>query len=285
MRPPGADAGHPGRPAARPRRRLSLLALALGLAAAPAAQAAPRVLAFDQCADQYVLALSPRAAIAGLSTRADDADSRLRSLAAGLPRRRVDLETALAARPDVVVRYWGGDPRLIRRLEDRGVRVVTIDEATDFPGLRANIRKVAAALQQPARGEALVARLDAQLARAAGAWNGTRVLYLTPSGVTAGPGALVDAVLRAAGLANAETRPGYHTVSLEALVLDPPERVVLGFFDTFQLAGDSWGPGRHRVLRRVAAERAIASVPGSMLACPDWGAGDAVELLASKAPR
>ncbi|MGC8001651.1 hypothetical protein, partial [Salmonella enterica] len=66
-------------------------------------------------------------------------------------------------------------------------------------------------------------------------------VYLTPSGVTAGPGTLVDAVLRAAGMTNAETRPGYHTVSLEQLALDPPRAVVLGFFDTFQLAGDTWG--------------------------------------------
>ena len=78
-----------------------------------AAEAGPRVLSLDQCADQFVLALSPREAIVGLSTRADDADSRLRALAVGLPKRRVGLEPALAVRPQVVVRYWGGEPRLI----------------------------------------------------------------------------------------------------------------------------------------------------------------------------
>lgn len=258
------------------------MALAAPAAAAPA-DSAPRALAFDQCADQFVLALSPREAIAGLSTRADDADSRLRRLAVGLPRKRVDLETALAARPDVVVRYWGGDPRLVRALERRGVRVVTIDEAVDFAGIRANVRKVAAALRQPARGEAIVARLDAQLAAAAGAWKGRSALYLTPGGYTAGPGTLVDSVLRAAGLTNAERRPGFQTVSLEALALDPPKAVVLGFFDTFQLAGDSWGPGRHRVLRRAAAHP-LASLPGATLSCPDWGSGEAVARLAGAAP-
>lgn len=250
-----------------------------------AAQASPRVLSFDQCADQYVLALSPRAQIVGLSTRADDADSRLRASARGLPRRRIDLESALAVRPEVVVRYWGGDPRLIRAMQARGVRVVTIGEASDFAGVRANIRSVAAELGQPARGASLIAQMDARLARSAGAWKGASALYLTPSGVTAGPGTLVDAVLRSAGLRNAETRAGYQTVSLEGLALSPPKAVVLGFFDTFQLAGDSWGPGRHRVLKRVTQERAVASLPGSMLGCPDWGAAEAVELLAAKAPR
>jgi iron complex transport system substrate-binding protein len=61
--------------------------------------------------------------------------------------------------------------------------------------------------------------------------------------------------------------------------------VVLGFFDTFQLAGDSWGPGRHRVLKRAVRDRALASLPGRMLGCPHWGAAEAAALLASKAPR
>jgi iron complex transport system substrate-binding protein len=242
------------------------------------------VLSFDQCADQYVLALSPRSQIVGLSTRADDADSRLRALAAGLPRRRVDLESALAAGPEVVVRYWGGDDRLERALRARGVLVVTIGEAANFDDVRRNIRHVAAALGRAPEGEALIARMDARLARTAGAWKGARALYLTPSGVTAGRGTLVDAILQAAGMANAEARTGFQAVSLEGLALDPPKAVVLGFFDSFQLAGASWGPGRHRVLRRVAERRAVASLPGSMLGCPDWGAAEAAELLAARAP-
>ena len=243
------------------------------------------MLSLDQCADQYVLALSPRATIAGLSTRADDPDSRLRALAAGLPRRRVDLESALAADPQLVVRYWGGDPRLVRALERRGVAVVTLGDATDFADVRRNIRAVAAALDRRPQGEALVAEMDRRLARAAGAWRGARALYMTPGGVTAGSRTLVDAVLTAAGMTNVERRPGYQSVSLEQLALDPPKAVVLGFFDTFQLAGDNWGPGRHQVLRRVARERAVASLPGPMLGCPDWGAAEAADLLASQAPR
>lgn len=243
------------------------------------------MLSLDQCADQYVLALSPRAAVVGLSTRADDADSRLRTQAAGLPKRRVDLESALAVQPQVVVRYWGGEPRLTRALEARGVRVVTIAEARDFAGVRANIRHVAASLDNRAAGEGVIARMDARLAAAAGAWGGARALYLTPGGATAGPGTLIDAVLRAAGMTNAETRPGYQTVSLEALALNRPPALVLGFFDTFQLAGDSWGLGRHRILRTAARERAVASLPGALLGCPDWSAAEAVEMLASRAPR
>lgn len=252
---------------------------------ASGAAAAPRVLSLDSCADQYVMGLAARESIVGVSTRADDADSRLRHLAKGLPMRRIDLEAALASRPDVVVRYWGGEPRLLAALERRGVRVVTIPDATDFDDVRATVRNVAAAVGQRGRGEAVVARLDGQLRRASGAWKGERALYLTPGGVTAGPGTLVDAVLRAAGMTNAETRPGFQTVSLEEMALSPPKTVVLGFFDTFQLSGDSWGVGRHRVLQRVATTRSVARLPGALLGCPDVGAAEAAALLAAEAPR
>ncbi|WP_296451711.1 ABC transporter substrate-binding protein [Phenylobacterium sp.] len=251
---------------------------------AATAQAAPRVLSLDQCSDQYVLAMSPRASIVGLSTRADDADSRLRALAAGLPQRRVDLETALAVRPDLVVRYWGGEPRLVRALEARGVKVVTIADSTSFADVRRNVRQVAAALGQRPAGEAIVARMDARLAAAAGAWKGASALYLTPGGASAGPGTLVDAILTGAGFTNAEARPGFQVVSLEQLALSPPRAVVTGFFDTFQLAGDSWGIGRHRILQRTVRRSAVASLPGAMLGCPDWSAAEAVEMLARKAP-
>ena len=91
-------------------------------------------------------------------------------------------------------------------------------------------------------------------------------------------------MLDAAGMTNMERRPGFQTVSLERLALEPLGALVLGFFDTFQLAGDSWGPGRHQVLKRAVRERTLASLPGSTLGCPDWSAAEAAELLAAKAP-
>ncbi|CAN7304031.1 ABC transporter substrate-binding protein [Phenylobacterium sp. LjRoot219] len=257
----------------------------LGLALAPAAAASPRVLSFDQCADEYVLALAPRPGIAGLSTRADDADSLMRERARGLPLRRVNLETALAARPDLVIRTYGGDAGLIRALERRGVRVLTLEEAADFDGVRRNLRHVAAAVGAPETGEAMVADMDRRLGRAAGAWKGRSALYLTPSGFTAGPGTLADGILRAAGLVNVERRQGYNEVPLERFVLEPPEAVVLAFFDTPTYASSSWAPGRHALMQKRLRERAVASLPGATIACANWGAAEAAERLAAQAPK
>jgi iron complex transport system substrate-binding protein len=259
-----------------------LAAAALALTIANGAQSAPRVVSLDQCADQYVLALSPRAAIAGLSYRAEAGDSYLASEARGLPKRRATLESLLATRPEVVVRSWGGDAQLVRRLQSRGVRVTTLRDATDFDGVRANIREAASALGAQGKGEALIQAMDRDLAEAGRRPTGKTVAYLTPGGATAGPGTLVDAMLRAAGLRNAQQSPGYRTLSLERMALQPPQALVLGFFDAFSLDRAWWSPARTGPMQ-TARGRAIARLPGAVLSCPAWFAADGVQTLAEAA--
>lgn len=259
----------------------AVLALVLTAAGAPAGAVEPRplrVMSLDQCGDQYALALAPGADLA-LSPRADDPDSWMRQAAAGRRRVRPTLEAAIAFEPDVVLRYWGGDARLLARLEARGVRVVTLEDATDFGGVRNNIRAAARALGAPSRGDALVARMDARLAEAAPAPDAPRrsALYLTAGGFTAGRGTLVDAILDAAGLVNAATIRGFAPVSVERIALSPPARFVLGFFD--QSRGDWRGPGRHPVVRAAARNRVVARLPAASLTCPAWFSADAAAML------
>jgi iron complex transport system substrate-binding protein len=268
--------------------RAALLAgLAVGLAviATPAvAQTSPgRVMSLDSCADQYVLALAARETIVGVSPRAAAPDSFLRVKAIDLPKRRTTLEAVLGARPDVVVRQWGGDARLRAALARRGVRTISLGDATDFDGVRANVRQVAHALNRGPVGEALLARMDADLARSAGAGQGRAAFYLTPGGYTAGPSTMIDAMLRAAGFTNAAAQPYFSPAPLESLVLKPPKAVVLGFFDLTRAGADRWGPGRHAALRQATRGRVVASLPGAMLGCSAWFAADGARVLAEAA--
>lgn len=238
-------------------------------------------MALDQCADQYVLALRPDADLA-LSPRADDPDAWMREAAAGHRRMRPTLEAAIAFRPDVVVRYWGGEPRLLARLETAGVRVVTIADARTFNEIRAEIRSVSQALDVPQRGEMLITHMDAKLQRAApdAAEPRQSALYLTAGGFTAGKGTLVNSILEAAGLANAAPGPFFAPVSVERIALFPPARFVLGFFD--QARGDWRGSGRHPVIQRATRDRVTARLPAAALTCPAWFAADAAAMLKAR---
>lgn len=260
------------------RPAVAVLAGAILLAPGGAEARPLRVLSLDQCADQYALALAPDADLA-LSPRADDPDAWMREAAAGRPRVRPTLEAAIAFRPDVVVRYWGGEPRLLARLRADGVRVLTIEDATDFDGVRADIRTVSKGLGAAERGETLIARMNATLPAHPVAEPATspRAQYLTAGGFTAGKGTLIDAILSAAGFANAAEAPFFAPVSIERMVLFPPARFVLGFFD--QARGDWRGAGRHPVLRRLMRGRAAAKLPAAALTCPGWFAADAAAML------
>jgi iron complex transport system substrate-binding protein len=240
-------------------------------------------MALDQCADQYVLALAPDAELA-LSPRADDPDAWMRREAAGRRRLRPTLEAAVGFKPDVVVRYWGGEPRLLAALERQGTRIITIADATDLDGVRANIRAAALGLGQVDRGARLERTMQTKLDRAAPPVGGPRpgAVYLTSGGYTSGPGTLMDAMMRAAGFRNLTTAPGFGAISVERIALQPPIRFVLGFFD--QLRADWRGPGRHPVVKRAARGRTATSLPAAVLTCPAWFAADGVEMMAKGRP-
>jgi len=255
----------------------ALLALVVLVCAAPADARPMRVMSLDQCADQYVLALRPEADLY-LSPRADDPDAYLRAAALGRPRVRPTLETALILKPAVVVRYWGGDARMLARLDELGARTVTIEDAQDLDGIRSNIRTVAAALEAPERGEALIRRMDRLPPHSP---RGQSALYLTAGGFTAGSGTLIDALIRRAGFDNAVKHPFFQPVRLERLILEPPARLILGFFE--QARSDWRGVGRHPALRRLIASRPTVRWPGAVLTCPAWFSAEASERLAAGA--
>lgn len=263
------------------RGRGAALLFGVVLALAGGARAEPmRVLSLDQCADQYAMALARPDDRLYLSPRADDDDSHLREAAAGHPRIRPTLEAALIAQPDVAVRYWGGEPRLLAALEQRGVRVAVIEDASDFDGVRENVRRVAAVLGREAEGAALIARMDARLDRAAATGLKGSALYLTPGGFTAGDRTLVGAILRAAGFTAAADTPWFGPISVERLLLDPPARFVLAFYE--RVRSDWRGPGRHPSLLRLMGRRETVSLPGSLMSCPAWFAADVAAQLADE---
>lgn len=235
-----------------------------------------RILSLDGCADQYVLALAPDADLA-LSPRADDPDSRHRREAAGRRRVRPTLEAAVGFRPDVAVRQWGGDARLVAALRRRGVTVVELGPVEDFDGIRSETLRLAKALGRETRGLRLVDEMDDRLA-GVGGQGGRPVLYMTAAGWTAGKDTLVDEVLTTAGLTNLERNSGYRPLSLERLALAPPEGFVLAFFD--RAGSDRRGVGRHPVVQDAVRAAGFDLLPSALIACGGPHTVEAVERLA-----
>jgi iron complex transport system substrate-binding protein len=240
------------------------------------------IVSLDHCADQYVLRYADRTEIAALSPGAGGDYAFLREEAEGLPKTRPDAEAILDLRPATVVRSYGGDRRLLAFLERQGIEVVEIGWAATLDQVAQTQARVAGALGNPGRGETAARAFREKIAPSSAPER--TILYLTPSGVTTGPGSLVHEVIEAAGFRNFETRPGWHDIPLERLATETPDLVLRGFFDSERRFEGARSPMRHPLAGELLDGVPIIDLPGAYLACAAWPLGDAVEALRKAGP-
>ncbi len=243
-----------------------------------------RVVSLDFCADQFVIKLADRASIVAVSPDATRDFSFMRKEAKGLVQARPDAETILALKPDIVFRSYGGGPQMVPFLEQAGIQVHQIGWGEDFAAVRSNVREAATALGQKARGEAVVADFDRRLANLKPAPQ-VSALYVTPGGVTTGPGSLVDRMMGKAGLVNFQTQEGWNPLPLERLATERPAMVVTAFFTAQSPHQDYWSQARHPLVRQILADLPVARLDGGATACSGWFMVDAMEVMAATGRR
>jgi iron complex transport system substrate-binding protein len=210
--------------------RALLLLLLLG--AAPATGAPNRIVSLNLCADQYLIALANPRQIAALTRFSPDPQmSAAARRAAQLPQSRGSAEDLLALRPDLVLTAPGPQRETARAIAARGVATLNVDFADSYADIVAQTRQVAAAVGHPARGEALVRRMDAALANIPAHAGGGRVAaYYQRRGYLTGTGTLVDELLRRVGLVNLAAKlgkPALARVSLEEMALAQPDFLIV----------------------------------------------------------
>ena len=269
-------------------KRLALLVLAgLGGCGTPAPVVLPakplRVVSLDYCADQYVLKLLPRSRIAAVSPYAGAEESYMRGAARGVPQVRPNAEDVLVLRPDLVVRSFGGGADAPAMFARAGVPVLQLGYAEDLAGVRRMLVETAQGLGEAARGEALARDLDRRLAALRRGGGAKNALYVTPGGVTSGPGTLIDAMLTGGGLRNFEARAGWVPLPLERLAYQHPDVVAAAFFDTRWRAGDPWSAAAHPVAKAGLARVPHVALSSAWTSCGGWFLLDAVEALAKAA--
>ncbi|WP_428102039.1 ABC transporter substrate-binding protein [Candidatus Rariloculus sp.] len=239
-----------------------------------------RIVSLDYCADQYVLKFVERDRILAVSPDAGRRFSYMREHAAGLPRVRPVAEDVLILKPDLVVRAYGGGPQASALFERAGVPVYNVGWAEDFDSILTVITETALALGSPEHGLAVAAEMQDRLAALRAQAPGADALYVTPTGVTSGPGSLVHEMLTAAGLDNFQMRPGWGPIPLERLAYEKPDLVAAAFFENLPSGPHAWSPIRHPVARAQLDGGAVVPIEGAWTACGAWFLMDAVEALA-----
>ena len=175
---------------------LALLAASAGAAASEAPVAA-RIVSLNLCTDQYLMLLAPGRAVALSPLARDPALSVVAPQAAGVAWVRPDAEAVLALRPDLVLAGPFGAQTTLAVLARHGVPILRTALPQDFPAIRAETRRFAAALGAIGEGERLIAQMDIRLANIP-LQPRLEVLALEPRGYVPGEGSLEQNVIRAA---------------------------------------------------------------------------------------
>jgi iron complex transport system substrate-binding protein len=197
-------------------------------------------------------------------------------------------EELLRFAPDVVIAgaYTNAFTRaLLARL---GHSVVELEPEISIDDIERNVRIVAAAVRQPARGDALVARMHSELRRidAAKPRRAPAAVVVRPGGFTVGAHSLAHEVMTLAGLRNVAAEQGldrWGSLSMETLLRSRPEVVVMTGYRAVEpsLANAVL---EHPALARARDNAATAIVPAPLWACGLPQSLDAAAPLQRAAP-
>lgn len=244
---------------------LATLASCAGEAARADAKAAsgdvPTIVSLNPCTDailvevaepDQILALSHYSGIAGSSSISPE-------VAARFAKTGGTAEEVLALKPDIVLASQFMAPSLRAALERLDVQVETFGSPLTPRESYDQIEQIAQLSRRPERAEALIADIKTALNKASiGADAQPIEALLWQSGqIVAGDGALVTEVLRETGFVRGEGMRQGEYVSLERLIADPPELVLI--------AGTSAGQ-QHPALSQLDASR-FASLDPKLFYC------------------
>lgn len=216
-----------------------------------AASVAIRVASLNMCADEYLLLLARPAEVASISRLSrDPADSSLWRIGRRFPENRGDLESALPARPNLLLTMGGGGRATALIAKRMGLKTVDLPFPATIADVERNLVQVAAALGDARRAIPWSRRLGA-LRRTQDA--PADAIFLGAGGNSIGATSLEAQWMLLAGLRQ-RSLPGGRA-SLELLATDPPAVLLRSSYRRNERSlGQSWldhplaKPKRSRIL-------------------------------------
>jgi iron complex transport system substrate-binding protein len=271
--------------------RISQWILFIGLASGmggngAAAQAPQRVVSLNLCTDQFLLALADRNQIASLSPLSRDPSiSFLWQEASSLPANEGRGEAILFSGTDLVLAGSFDQQSRTALLRRQGLEVLALDPWRNLKDGREQIRIVARRLGHPERGEALIADIDAALARTRELVQGRRsILIYYRRGWVPASDSLVGELLRHMGFVLAQESMGLGrggVARLETLVETPPDYLLMDD-DAGKIVDNGSALLNHPALAQtVPAPRRLA-VPGRLTICGGPSTPALIDALASE---
>ena len=267
---------------------LVAIAIMLVPAALSAAGTPKRIVSLNLCTDELVLRLADRSNIASITWLSKDAISaNVVDLAADLPVNHGLAEEIIPLDPDLIVAGTFTARTAVAMLKATRFPVTEFGVAHDIADVRLGIRKMAALVGEPARGEALVASFDRRLAEIGTPAPGRRptALVFNANGFTVGAGTLVDDIMTRAGLDNVAAH-----MKLGNYSQLPLEIAVRSEVDVLIISARRDGPPSlatalldHPVLSKLGPKTHIVVLPTNLWSCGGPEVAEAIARLRAAA--
>ena len=261
-------------------------ALASALCAAAGAEALPRLMSTNICADVLALGLADPAQIVSLSRQSQDAQRfSLATQARKFAANDASAEEVLQGKPQLVLasRRWSAryQSSLFKRYD---IQVVTVPFPTDWEGIFSSTLRMGQAMGREAAAQALLANIASRLKQLQATPRPFKALYLRPNGGSAGQKTHVDAVLTAAGLRNHATAldlQGWGRVDLERILHNPPDVFITPSMVNDQAYARS-ALGRHPQMKKLLERIPVVVLQQNDWGCSNWQLIEAAESMAAQ---
>jgi iron complex transport system substrate-binding protein len=222
----------------------------------------PRMVSLNPCSDAILAEVTAQGQLLAVSHYSHD------PRASSMPAQQARLyratggtvEEVLELDPDVVVASSFIDPATSKAFAALGIRVETLGIAATVAESEAQVRRLAALAGEPARGEALVARIERGVRAARRPGPKLTALLWQEGGLVPGTGTLAAQLLDNSGFASQSAARGFAQgtyLPLEQVLADPPALVIAAGDERMQ---------HHPALRHLPGVRYTA-LPPNLLYC------------------
>lgn len=277
--------GGEGRMNLKPIAAFVLIFPLLGGGADAASASKPsRIVSLNMCLDELALRLADRERVASvLWMSRDPLNSNVADIARTIPGNNGTAEEAVAFHPDRVL--VGEFTSVLTKsiLTRVGMPVSEFGVPENFDAVRAQIREFGAVIGEPERAEAMVQKLDHDLASISFPANAPRLkaIILRPNGFTVGAGSLVDEILSRAGLDNLAARldiGSYEQMPLERIAMLGADILIVNseHSDEASLATEGL---KHPLINALGERTRLIAVPSRLWTCAGPDLVEAVRLL------
>ena len=198
-------------------------------------KAHPTIVSLNPCTDAILAEVTEPGQLLAISdySQKPGSSSMDLDLARRYPAVSGTVEEVAALRPQIVVASVYLAPATANALRQLGFRVVTMPIASDLEAAREQVRQLADVAGRAERGDRLIARIDAAVARAAppSGFAPVPALVWQSGGLVAGDGTLIVDMMERAGFTNAAGARGLSQADflpLEQVLADPPRVIFAG---------------------------------------------------------